>query len=244
MRQNRRWTQAELAEQLQLSQNRLSELERGQGSFSAEQMLLLMQLFNTHISYFYEKPPIQEDTESLAIQNFLIPKGAFHLREHTGVPPIEDLQDVEDGLFRVLGNPKDPRLVTALCPVWIWSIDALNLIRVVNTCQDKNLVQRVLWLLDNIEVALHETKLSGRWKKAASRAQIAIHLLEDHLGNPPQQPDLFDSHIRTQKSIDLLLQTRHKSAEKYNILTSLRPEDFTTALREAYESHRSLFPGS
>ena len=41
LRRARRWTQAELAGHLQLSQNRLSDIERGDGSFTAEQFLLL-----------------------------------------------------------------------------------------------------------------------------------------------------------------------------------------------------------
>jgi transcriptional regulator with XRE-family HTH domain len=42
----RRWTQAELAKPLGRSQARLSEVERGQGSFSAEQLLEILRLFN------------------------------------------------------------------------------------------------------------------------------------------------------------------------------------------------------
>ena len=38
LRQKRGWTQKELAELLGLSQNWLSELENGKGSFSAEQI--------------------------------------------------------------------------------------------------------------------------------------------------------------------------------------------------------------
>ena len=45
LRQSRNWTQAELSKRLQLSQSRLSEIERGAGSFTAEQFLLLLRLF-------------------------------------------------------------------------------------------------------------------------------------------------------------------------------------------------------
>jgi transcriptional regulator with XRE-family HTH domain len=37
LRKERRWTQAELAKRLDLSQARLSEIEGGDGSFTAEQ---------------------------------------------------------------------------------------------------------------------------------------------------------------------------------------------------------------
>ena len=46
LRKARRWTQAELSKRLHLSQNRLSEIERGAGSFTAEQLLVILKLFN------------------------------------------------------------------------------------------------------------------------------------------------------------------------------------------------------
>ncbi len=46
LRLERRWTQEELAKKLGLSQARLSEIERGGGSFAAEQLVELLQLFN------------------------------------------------------------------------------------------------------------------------------------------------------------------------------------------------------
>ena len=42
LRQKNHWTQVRLARLLGLSQNRLSEIERGHGSFSAEQFLLIL----------------------------------------------------------------------------------------------------------------------------------------------------------------------------------------------------------
>src|SRR5262245_3590350 len=52
LRKDRRWTQAELAEHLHLSQNRLSEIERGGGSFTAEQFLAILKLFNIPVTHF------------------------------------------------------------------------------------------------------------------------------------------------------------------------------------------------
>ena len=52
LRRLRGWTQAELAKRLQLSQNRLSEIESGDGSFTAEQFLLLLRLFNVAATDF------------------------------------------------------------------------------------------------------------------------------------------------------------------------------------------------
>src|SRR6185436_20500519 len=52
LRKARRWTQAELGKRLGLSQARLSEIEGGDGSFTAEQLLLLLKLFNVGASRF------------------------------------------------------------------------------------------------------------------------------------------------------------------------------------------------
>ena len=52
LRHRRGLTQAALARQLGLSQNRLSEIERGGGSFSAEQFLRILRLFNVGASEF------------------------------------------------------------------------------------------------------------------------------------------------------------------------------------------------
>src|SRR5262245_35987584 len=52
LRTERRFTQSELAARMGLSQGRLSQIERGDGSFTAEQFLLLLRLFNVPVSHF------------------------------------------------------------------------------------------------------------------------------------------------------------------------------------------------
>ena len=52
LREEKRWTQAELSGRLGLSQSRLSEIERGQGSFTAEQFLTILKLFNVPVTHF------------------------------------------------------------------------------------------------------------------------------------------------------------------------------------------------
>src|SRR5262249_18893316 len=76
LREDRRWTQAELSKRLGLSQSRLSEIERGQGSFTAEQFLTILKLFNVSVTRFASarKP-------STELQNALARLGADHLQE-------------------------------------------------------------------------------------------------------------------------------------------------------------------
>jgi transcriptional regulator with XRE-family HTH domain len=63
LRTGRGWTQAELAERLDASQARLSEIERGDGSFSAEQLLTLFKLFNVGPDHF-APAPVDRNAES------------------------------------------------------------------------------------------------------------------------------------------------------------------------------------
>ncbi|HEY1551708.1 MAG TPA: helix-turn-helix transcriptional regulator [Kofleriaceae bacterium] len=92
LRRSRQWTQAELAKQLELSQSRLSEIENGSGSLSAEQLLRVLALFNVGVESFVEKPndPHQE------LQNALARFGAKHLVESDTIIPTERLSEASN----------------------------------------------------------------------------------------------------------------------------------------------------
>ena len=80
LREIRRWTQAELSGRLGLSQSRLSEIERGQGSFTAEQFLTILKLFNVPVTHFASARKPSEE-----LQNALARLGADHLQESQDV---------------------------------------------------------------------------------------------------------------------------------------------------------------
>src|SRR5688500_7806930 len=88
LRRDNKWTQFRLAELLGLSQNRLSEIERGKGSFTTEQLLLLLKTFNVPLSYFSG----QAATEEKSLQNALARLGAKHLQESRDILPTEKLE--------------------------------------------------------------------------------------------------------------------------------------------------------
>src|SRR5689334_20800224 len=90
LRKDRRWTQAELSRRLGLSQSRLSEIERGSGSFTAEQFLEVLRLFNVAVTDFL---PAKQSPAS-ELQNALARRGAFHLRESAETVPSERLEDI------------------------------------------------------------------------------------------------------------------------------------------------------
>src|SRR5580658_4096332 len=81
LRKDRHGTEAQLARRLHLSQSRLSEVERGSGSFTAEQFLTILKLFNVTASEFAPEAQAQ-DSE---LQNTLARLGAFHLQESSDV---------------------------------------------------------------------------------------------------------------------------------------------------------------
>src|SRR4051812_19664007 len=113
LRTARQWTQAELAARLGLSQSRLSEIERGAGSFTAEQFLEILRLFNVTPDDFVTV----EHAGDQALQNALARLGARQLRESPDVLPSERLREVDRVLREVLSSAESPRLVTALAPV-------------------------------------------------------------------------------------------------------------------------------
>ncbi len=103
LRNQRLLTQKELADYLDLSQNRISQIEAGEGSFSAEHLLLLAKKFNVPPSSF-----VDDDTL-----------------------PSEKLDDIIQLVREVLNAPQDSRSVAALAPVIVQHSDpqVLNRIR-------------------------------------------------------------------------------------------------------------------
>src|SRR5687768_15567391 len=77
LRNARRLTQAQLAQQLNVTQGRLSDLERGKASFAAEQFLSILRIFNVPASEFM---PSSGGMEA-ELQNALARLGARHLVE-------------------------------------------------------------------------------------------------------------------------------------------------------------------
>jgi transcriptional regulator with XRE-family HTH domain len=65
LRQENRWSQTRLATMLGISQNYLSLLERGRGSFTAEQFLIMLEHFNVSVDEFLpSKTPAKANSPS------------------------------------------------------------------------------------------------------------------------------------------------------------------------------------
>jgi transcriptional regulator with XRE-family HTH domain len=242
LRKQRAWTQAELAGKLGLSQNRLSEVERGDGSFTAEQFLLILKIFNVTPGRFVD------DTADRAqqLQNALARVGASHLQESAGVVPADDLADVVTAIRETLVQA-DPRLTTALAPVLCTNIDRVSLSKLYLDLEKVGLERRLAWVSENTLTALESDLLQELPRTWAPRVRRAIVVLEAFLeplnhrlespstGSPP--PDVFDPNIRSKKTLDSVQAAASSVSRKWGIVSALQPRDFGQAVRAASASN-------
>ncbi len=235
-RKERRWTQADLAARLDLSQSRLSEIERGAGSFTAEQLFEIARLFNIAPSEFAPRSSADPASE---LQNALARLGAAHLREDHEVLPSERLKEVGDAVRETLVAADIPRLVTALAPVLVANADRINLKQLHVQLDAVGLGRRLPWVVENTLVALQrETPAtSADWRRLYNRARgvldtfLALLWAEPPLS--PQPLDVLDSTIRSKKTLEHVKAEASAVSRRWGIVTALQPEDFATALRGA-----------
>ncbi len=123
LRSARRLTQARLAQELHVTQGRLSDLERGKASFTAEQFLAILRIFNVPASEFV---PPSESIES-DLQNAVARLGARHLFEVDHVVPSERFREVHAVVREVLADARSPRMIAGLAPVLVEHADTINL---------------------------------------------------------------------------------------------------------------------
>jgi len=239
LRESRRWTQKDLAARLGLSQSRLSEIERGDGSFTAEQFLILLKLFNVGANHFASEPARPD----LELQNVLARLGAAHLEESEDALPSEKLQEVHAAIREALVNGGS-RAVTALAPVFVRNVERLNLAKLYADLERTGLEHRLGWSIENTLGAIQALRASGResreWSRLISRAAVSLQRFldftraESHTNDPRYRaPDVLDATIRTRKSLDSILQSRSVISRNWDIASALEVEDFLEALRAA-----------
>jgi len=236
LRQFRGWTQAELAKQLQLSQNRLSEIERGDGSFTAEQFLLLLKLFNVGVSQFVREP----GDHGPGIQNALARLGALHLRESVQVLPSEHLEEVHDVVREALIDGS-PRIITALAPVLVRNAERLNLAKLHAELEHIGRARRLAWVIDNTLTALqhlsHGSTDAHEWSKLYRGAELRLRLFLEFADLPPGRHfalDILDATVRSKRTLEEVQRAASQPSQRWGIITSLQPEDFLQALKAAH----------
>jgi len=232
LRQERRWTQRELADKLGMSQGRLSEVERGDGSFTAEQLVELLRLFNVPLHDIVGASPIEDE-----LQNALARLGAGHLRESTTTLPSARITTTRAAVRETLLDPRDPRLLLALAPVLVANIDALNLDLLHDELRRAGFPARVPWLVENVREALaiaRPPRRRGAWNRAAT-------VLGDFLARlpPPEEDapfDILDQGIRSARTLAQVRGAASAISRRWRVATDLQAADFADALGAAHDS--------
>lgn len=235
LRTERRWTQAELSRQLRLSQSRLSEIERGDGSFTAEQFLTILKLFNVTPSDFATEPQ-RHDSE---LQNALARLGALHLHESAAVLPNARLSAVTDVIREAIVATEFPRLTTALGPVLVRNIDRINLRKLHLELAEAGLERRLAWVVANTCEAIDRDLRQAPPKvaRAYRRARVVLGSFLDFLdadaGREAVAPDVIDASIRSKQTLAEVTAASSSISKRWGLVTTLEPEDFVAALRGA-----------
>lgn len=238
LRLARRWTQSELARQLGLSQSRLSEIEGGAGSFTAEQLLVILRLFNVGVEAFAPEP-----TDPVAqLQNALVRHGATHLVE-TDLVQVERHADPSTVIFETLVGRTPPRLVTALAPVLVRQVDQLHLPSLGARFAAAGFERRWAWLIENTVEALRRLRATPRAARSRllNRASTVLEMyldgLRDRVARPPTpEPDLLDANVRTRRTATELERSASEISKKLRIVTAIQPDDFVEALEAAHDT--------
>jgi transcriptional regulator with XRE-family HTH domain len=239
LRLERRWTQAGLAERLGLSQNRLSEIERGDGSFTAEQFLRVLRLFNVDLRRF---APEKEDHDA-ALQNALARFGATELHESGDVLPTDEHSDVAAVVREALAGGV-PRFLTALAPVLVRNVDRLRLNKLFVDLRDAGLENRLGWVVENTVEAARAELAAGappKWAQLCRRAELLLKSVLLAIPVPttpttellPEVLDLIDPSIRSEQSLKEVRAGASDISRKWKVVSGLQPQDFLRALRAA-----------
>jgi transcriptional regulator with XRE-family HTH domain len=239
LRRDRAWSQAELAGKLGISQGRLSQIENGGGSFSAEQLLAILKLFNVTPAAFVDE---SHDRNS-QLQNSLARLGAHHLRESDRVLLGPDADDVAKLIGSTL-TAGESRLTLALAPVLVSNIDRLSLPSLHLDLSRAGFERRLPWLCQNVALAIEidaKGDIPRTWQKDAKRTALVIDLFLSAL-QPPQDSDttawdVLDAGIRSKKTADDVRQGASAPSRRWRVLSGLAPEDFARALRDARAAH-------
>lgn len=246
LRLDNRWTQTRLARLLGLSQNRLSEIERGKGSFTAEQLLLILKTFNTPLHYFSMDPPA---TDEKILQNAIARMGAGSLRESGDLLPTEKLENSVALIREVLSASTSPRQITALAPILVDQPNLLGLNKLWLEFVGEGRINRLGWLFDSVRLAIENElesnhgKIPADWANRYHRAEVLLKNVlkypgfSNHTGNRKTEDPLEPEVLQSQESFEETKSSRDPVAKKWGMVTRIRTNDFIHVLRETRENH-------
>lgn len=238
-RLSRKLTQREVAYLIDLSQSRYSEIENGKGSFTAEQMVVLMAKFNLSISDIIK---LSSKEKMLERQKSLAYYGADYLLEDEEIPPTRKRQNLTDFIRDILmGIDMTGREIAALAPIIVKDIDEINFYKLQSEFVGTGLKGRVPWLFENtiqaIEIEQQNDKLSNESKKillwATPKLKAFLDAFEKSITLTDKDPeDSFSSKI-SEKTWHDLEKERTEISKKWKIMSRLSPLDFSKAIEES-----------
>jgi transcriptional regulator with XRE-family HTH domain len=240
LRHERHWTQAQLAKLLGLSQNRLSELETGQGSFTAEQLIAILTYFNVPIDYFSSERK-SKDSNGDQLQNALARFGASHLSELQTLPS-DAVKDALAAIRETLVGTDSARQVAGIAPVIAKNIRNINLYKLRAQLAEAGLERRLGWVLENtLEAIRRERKkeLPREWALAYRQADILLEPIlhtwkqESLLKYAKEPEDLLDGDISSQETLDETRKDGSEISKRWRIITGFQVDDFARALEAA-----------
>lgn len=238
-RLRRELTQAQLAEQLGMSQARLSEIERGTASLTAEQFVLALKLFHLPLSSFVAGTDADPNAE---LRTALHHHGAHHLRASDEVVIPAHLEDVRAVVVETLISG-EPRLIAALGPVLVLNADSFDMRRAYHDLVRLGVGARLGWLLDNLCDALADASLDALPLPARRQIRRAVARLEpwiERIANTEfpegrdRREDLLDASIRSRAAAARLKRNTSEISHDWGVVSALGPDDFSNAVHDAF----------
>ncbi len=245
LRLERRWTQAKFAKLLGISQNYLSVLERGNGSFTAEQLLTILKHFNIPIDHFAR----EKSSTGAQIQNALARQGATHLIESDEILPSDRLKSAIAAIREALVSANSSRQIAAIAPVLVAHAGQINLSRLRGEFRELGLENRLNWALESSLEAIRQESaqvLPREWRLRYRRAALLIEAYFVPAFGPqgaafdsahPTPPDVLDPEITSAETLKEVSENLPPLAGKWRIVTIIEQDDFVRALRAARDTH-------
>ncbi len=240
LRKARRWTLLELAHRLELSESRLSELERAGGSFSAEQLLRVFQLFQVGAEDFV---PHEAGTDPVAgsIQAALVRLGAKHLVADDRFVIRQEHNRPGDLIAHILLAHPTPRFLTALGPVLVEQVDIISFPGVQHAVVQAGAPHRWGWLLDHVLEAISSADgdpAPTPWRRASQRLRtVAEAYLVSLPGPSSNEPyDLIDPDLRSLESVQAAEANASERDARWRVLGRLTVEEFAQPLQVARDT--------
>jgi transcriptional regulator with XRE-family HTH domain len=245
LRKERRLTQARLAALLHVTQGHLSQLEHGNRSFSAEQLLIILKHFNVPIDIFEQR----KSNIGSQIQSALARQGATHLYESGEVLPSDRLKSAIAAIREALVSGESARQIAAIAPVLVAHAGQINLARLRTEFAELGLENRFNWAIDSTLEALKKESatqtLSRKWALKYRRATIIIESFFSPTYGPagavfdaehPTPHDILDLDITSPETLKEVTDNLSPIARRWRVVTEIEVDDFVRALRGSRDS--------